>query len=120
MDLGDHFPDVPPPVLIAAAKHYEAVFFDVPIEAWERTGSFMARWVEGVRIGFAPRQKYASIHFQTGEATELYRMLGGTCPAARVTINLPYGEAVDAERIRHVIDRVVAAGPRSARASTSR
>lgn len=106
-DLRALFPNVEVPTLVAAIAHYERVFPGVPLAAWRRNGTFMERWTNGVRIAFAPRQKYASIYFQTADAPELYRIMGGECPSARVTITLPYGQAIDDERLRVVIARTI-------------
>lgn len=106
--LRAHFPNVPVPSVIAAAAQFDEVFFDWPMDDWTRAGSCIVCWRNDVRIGFAPRVKYASIYFRGVDATDLYRFMGGACPSARVTINLPYDEEIDAELIRLVIARAVA------------
>ncbi len=113
VELATYFPEVDLPTLMRATVHYRSVFDSLPFDDWERNGSFMSSWRDGVRIAFAPRKKYASIHFRTPEAAELYRSIGGSCPSARVTINLPYDESIDVERIHFVIRMVLERGRES-------
>lgn len=98
------FPGLPPEHAPNAAFVYEAVFDDLPLDAWSKEGSILTRRQGQAKLNFAPRRTYCTIGFRGRGATELYRTLGGECPTGEVTIRVPYGVAWDPEPIRRTIE----------------
>lgn len=107
MDLNDFFPGLKNDVLAAASASFNLVFTDIPLNQWQRNGTWIEYWQNGARIAFAPRQKYSSIYFKSHEAVPLYIEIGGTCPAKEVTINIKHFSEFDPAPLQFVIAKVL-------------
>ncbi|GJM43179.1 MAG: hypothetical protein DHS20C21_00210 [Gemmatimonadota bacterium] len=107
MRLDSLFPHLTSDVLAPSFVIFELLFPQVPLDRWRRNGTWIEYWQNGVRIAFAPRRSYCSLHFQERYAPQYYREIGGTCPTGAVTIRLPLDRDWDPDPVRQVLSKVL-------------
>ncbi|NRA38080.1 MAG: hypothetical protein HRU15_08075 [Planctomycetes bacterium] len=110
MDLQDLFPGLKDNVLAAASTCFQQIFPNIPLNKWQRNGTWIEYWQNDARIAFAPRQKYSSIYFKNREAVPLYVEIGGKCPAKEVTINIKHFTDFDPAPIQFVVHKFLSGG----------
>ena len=88
--LAELFPRMPLEHEVEALRIYDAIFGGLPLDAWQRQGTVLTRFVNGHKLNFAARRTHCTIGFLGHDVIEFYRFIGGACPVGEVTIKLPY------------------------------
>lgn len=107
MTFQGFFPEFPGDVLAVSEEIFGRVFPGIPLDDWNRKGTWIEHWHDGERIAFAPHKTYCSIYFRGRKGTALYRAIGGTCPVGAVCINLPFDLDWDPEPVRFVVSEIL-------------
>ena len=98
------FPTLPPEHEPDAERIYRSIFGDLPLDAWQKQGTIITRFVNGRKLNFAARRHHCTLGFQGYGAVEFYTFIGGDCPTGGVTIKPWYDRPFDPELIADTID----------------
>ena len=102
--LADLFPWMPVEHETEALRIYDAIFGDLPLDAWIRQGTVLTRRVNGRKLNFAARRAHCTVGFCGHAAIEFYRFIGGGCPVGEVTIKPAYYRDLDAGLITETVN----------------